>query len=93
MANIADIKKIHKTNLSVVGIIMTMFSMRNNLSKEVVDEVRKHFPLLIFDSIIPRSVKIAEAPSFGQTIIEYEPKSVGTIAYTKAAVELSKKTI
>jgi chromosome partitioning protein len=73
--------------LQLGGILMTMYDLRTRLSQQVVDEVRKHFADKIFQSIIPRSVRLAEAPSFGQSIFEYEPNSPGAHAYGQLADE------
>jgi len=65
-----------------------MFDSRTNLAGEVVDEVRRHFPEQVFKSIIPRTVRLAEAPSFGQPISVYAPASVGAHAYANLAREV-----
>jgi len=75
-------------NLSIEGILLTMYDQRNNLSKEVVEEVNKHFQGSIFQSIIPRNVRLSEAPSYGQPIALYEAKSRGAQAYQKLAQEV-----
>lgn len=75
-------------DLAVGGIIMTMFDIRTNLSRQVVQEVQTHFPELIFKSVIPRSIRLSEAPSFGQSIFEYDPVSAGAVAYTQLAKEM-----
>tara|TARA_B100001248_G_scaffold220746_1_gene176569 strand:- start:9061 stop:9843 length:783 start_codon:yes stop_codon:yes gene_type:complete len=77
--------------LKVGGIIMTMFDVRTNLSRQVVDEVRTHFPELVFESFIPRSVRLSEAPSFGQSIFEYDPLSSGGVAYKNLGSELIQR--
>jgi len=77
--------------LDVGGILMTMFDVRTNLSRQVVEEVKKHFPDKIFDTVIPRSIRFGEAPSYGQTIFEYDPQSVGAAAYTAFAREVAKR--
>jgi len=76
--------------LKVRGVILTMFDNRTNLSTDVVKEVNNHFPNLVFKSIIPRSVRLAEAPSYGLPISEYAPTSVGAQAYETLAKELLK---
>jgi chromosome partitioning protein len=76
--------------LEVRGVILTMFDNRTNLSNDVVNEVHKHFPDQVFASIIPRSVRLAEAPSYGLPISEYAPTSVGAVAYEALAKELLK---
>jgi len=77
--------------LAIGGIIFTMFDVRTNLSRQVADEVRKHFPGLVFESVIPRSVRLSEAPSFGQSIFEYDALSAGAEAYAKLADEVMKR--
>ncbi|MGA2051676.1 MAG: ParA family protein [Opitutales bacterium] len=77
--------------LAIGGIIFTMFDVRTNLSRQVADEVRKHFPELVFDALIPRSVRLSEAPSFGQTIFEYDAHSAGAQAYAKLADEVMRR--
>lgn len=78
-------------NLSVGGIIMTMFDVRTNLSRQVVDEVKKHFPELVIKTMIPRSVRLSEAPSHGKTIFEYDGASPGALAYDALAKEVIKR--
>lgn len=75
-------------NLRVRGVVMTMFDNRTNLSTLVVNEVKKHFPDQIFNTVIPRSVRLAEAPSFGLPINVYAPSSSGARAYQELAQEL-----
>lgn len=74
--------------LSVRGVIMTMFDGRTNLSNDVVQEVRRHFPGKVFNSVIPRSIRLAEAPSYGQPISVYAPTSTGAQAYAALAREV-----
>jgi chromosome partitioning protein len=76
--------------LKVRGVVLTMFDTRTNLSTDVVREVNRHFPNQVFKSIIPRSVRLAEAPSYGLPISEYAPTSVGAEAYEALAKELLK---
>ncbi len=77
--------------LEVGGIVMTMFDIRTNLSREVVDEVKKHFPEKIFETVIPRTVRLSEAPSFGKTIFAYDPLSPGATAYRNLAKEIIER--
>ena len=70
---------------------MTMYDARTNLSQQVVNEVRQHFPNLIYQTIIPRSVRLGEAPSFGKPVLEYEPTSRGASAYADLAQELLRR--
>ncbi len=74
--------------LHLVGIVMTMFDARTNLSQQVVEQVRKHFPDRVFAAIVPRSVRLSEAPSYGQPITAYDSSSRGASAYRKLAAEL-----
>jgi len=77
--------------LELGGVVMTMFDIRTNLSRQVVDEVKKHLPDKIFDTVIPRTVRLSEAPSFGKTIFAYDPLSPGATAYTNLAKEVIKR--
>jgi chromosome partitioning protein len=77
--------------LSIGGIIMTMYDSRTNLSQQVVNEVRQHFPNLVYQTIIPRTVRLGEAPSFGKPIIEYEPHGTGATAYRALAEEFVQR--
>lgn len=76
--------------LSVRGVVLTMFDPRTNLSTDVVAEVNRHFPNQVFKSVVPRSVRLAEAPSYGLPISAYAPGSVGAQAYEALAKELLK---
>ncbi len=77
--------------IAVGGILMTMYDSRTNLSQQVVEEVRKHFPEIVFQTIIPRTVRLGEAPSFGRTIFEYDPRSNGAVAYHALASEFLQR--
>ena len=88
------IKTLSDKNLSsnrVLGIIRTMVDMRNNLAKEVSYELEKHFSTLVFNTLIPRNIKLAEAPSHGTSGIKYMPTSYGAKAYLALAGELIRK--
>jgi len=74
--------------LEIGGIIMTMFDVRTKLSREVVDEVRENLPDQVFDTVVPRTVRISEAPSFGKTIFEYDKANPGSTAYRNLGKEL-----
>jgi chromosome partitioning protein len=78
-------------SLFIGGIIMTMYDARTNLSQQVVNEVRQHFSSLVYQTIIPRSVRLGEAPSFGKPIIEYEPHGVAATAYRALAEEFVQR--
>jgi len=77
--------------LTVAGILMTMYDVRTRLSQQVVDEVRKHFGGKVFSTVIPRSVRLSEAPSYGETILSYAPTSTGALAYQALAEEFLNK--
>lgn len=76
------------TELVVRGVVLTMFDGRTNLSNDVVVEVRQHFGDLVFDTVIPRTVRLAEAPSYGQPISVYAPNSNGAESYASLAREV-----
>lgn len=77
--------------LEIGGVAMTMYDIRTKLARQVVDEVRKHLPDKIFESVIPRTVRLSEAPSFGQTIFAYDPTSPGATAYKNLAKEVIER--
>lgn len=76
-------------NLRILGAVMTMFDRRNALAHQVLSDMRKNFPGRVFDSVIPRSVRLAEAPSYGKSIVHYDPTSRGAIAYQHLASEVA----
>lgn len=78
-------------SLDIIGVLMTMFDGRTRLSQHVVNEVRTYFPERIFEAVIPRSVRLAEAPSYGQSIVEYDRSSRGAKAYRSVAEELLER--
>ncbi len=77
--------------VEIGGIVMTMFDSRTNLSAQVVAEVRQHFGERTYETVIPRTVRLSEAPSFGKSIIEYEPNGVGARAYRALADEFLRR--
>ncbi|HEX9014438.1 MAG TPA: ParA family protein [Chloroflexota bacterium] len=78
-------------DLSILGVLLTMHDSRTNLSSQVVQDVRNHFPNLTFDTVIPRSIRLTEAPSFGKTILDYDPGSRGAVAYAALAREVAAR--
>jgi chromosome partitioning protein len=74
--------------LVIAGVILTMFDTRTRLSQEVAEEVRRYFPKQVFKTVIPRNVRLSEAPSFGETILTYAPASAGALAYAALTDEL-----
>lgn len=85
------VRGILNPSLDIEGVVLTMYDSRQTLAKNVVEEVRNYFGRLMFNIIIPREVKIAEAPSFGQPITEFAPKSKGAIAYRELAKEVIER--
>jgi len=77
--------------LEVEGIVLTMFDPRANISHQVADEVRRVFPKLVFDAVVPRNVRLAESPSFGKPVLLYDIRSKGCEAYLQLARELQKR--
>jgi len=88
---IKSVQNIHNANLDIEGLLLTMFDSRLRLSNQVVDEVRKHFSSMVFDTIIRRNTRLGEAPSYGESIIAYDATSKGAINYLNLAQELLKK--
>ena len=85
------VQKYLNPNLSIRGLIMTMYDSRTNLSRQVVNEVRHYFKEKVFRTIVPRNIRISEAPSFGLPINLYAPKSAGAVAYQLLATEILKR--
>lgn len=77
--------------LSIAGIVMTMADMRTSLTRQVIQEVKKHFQDLVYDTVIPRNIRLSESPSFGKSIIQYDIRSVGAEGYLMLATEIIKK--
>ncbi|SRR5690606_8572677 len=75
-------------SIDLGGVVMTMFDVRTNLSRQVVEEVKTHLPDKIFNTVIPRTIRLSEAPSFGKTIFAYDPLSPGATAYRNLAKEV-----
>lgn len=84
---VREIRQSLNSELRIEGIVLTMFDGRNNLSQQVENDVRDHMPELVFKTIVPRNVRLSEAPSFGMPAILYDHKSLGSIAYQKLAAE------
>jgi chromosome partitioning protein len=91
MNTVQLVKQSLKPELEVMGAVITMFDSRTKLSNQVLQELYRHFPEKIFRSVIPRSVRLAEAPSFGKTIIHYDPQSKGYEAYHRLANEFLER--
>ena len=91
LETIDRIKSNLNPKLRVSTILLTMFDARTKLAGQVADEVRKHFANEVLDAVIPRAVRVSEAPSFGETIMTYDKSSSGAIAYLEAAIEMANK--
>jgi chromosome partitioning protein len=90
--NVELVKKHLNPGLHVSTILLTMYDGRTRLAAQVADEVREHFPELVLGTTIPRSVRISEAPSHGQTVMTYDPGSSGALSYLEAARELGRRS-
>lgn len=88
MNTVQLVKKHLNPDIDVEGVVLTMFDARTNLSLQVVEEVKKYFKNKVYSTIIPRNVKLSEAPSFGMPIIQYDPKSKGAECYLELADEV-----
>ena len=77
--------------LTVAGMLLTMHDARTRLAQEVEEEVRRHFPALVFDTVIPRNVRLGEAPSFGRPVIHHDPHCAGSEAYFELAKEVAAR--
>ena len=91
IGTVRKIKKSYNKNIEIEGVLGTMYDGRTNLSIQVLDEVKKYFPDLVYKSIIPRNVKLSEAPSFGEPIIKYDGTSKGADAYVSLAKEIIRR--
>jgi chromosome partitioning protein len=89
-----DLVKGHlNANLSVSTILLTMYDARTRLAAQVADDVRSHFGNVVLGSVIPRSVRVSEAPSYGQSVMTYDPGSTGALAYLEAAREIANQNV
>ena len=91
LGSIQMIQKHLNPELHLSTILLTLYDGRTRLAQQVADEVRTHFPQQVLDTVIPRSVRVSEAPSFGQTVITYDGTSAGAVAYREAAVEIARR--
>ncbi len=91
LGSVRMIQKHLNPKLHLSTILLTMYDGRTRLAQQVAEEVRTHFPKEVLGTIIPRSVRVSEAPSFGQTVIAYDGQSAGAIAYREAAVEIAQR--
>ena len=90
ISTLKTIRKKYNPYLDIEGVVFTMFSLRYNLTVQVVEQVQKYFGSKVYKTTIPRSIRISEAPSYGQPINFYEPKGKGSEAYMDLAIEFVK---
>lgn len=88
---VKTIKRLYNPSIDLEGVVLTMFDNRLNLTQQVVAEVKKYFPNKVFETAIPRNVRLSEAPSFGMPVLYYDRGSRGSMAYIALARELIKK--
>ncbi|MBA5247635.1 ParA family protein [Marnyiella aurantia] len=88
---VKNVQKIHNKDLDIEGLLLTMYDSRLRLSNQVVEEVNSHFPEMVFETIISRNVRLSEAPSFGESILNYDAESKGAIQYLQLAEEVLLK--
>lgn len=91
LANIRLIQRHLNPELSISTILLTMYDSRTNLANQVAQDVREHFPEQVLSTLIPRSVRISEAPSYGQSVISYDAYSPGSLSYLEAAAEIARR--
>ncbi len=92
ITTLAMVRKSLNPELSIVGVVRTMYDGRNSLTIEVSKQLKKHFQDKVFTTLIPRNIRLAEAPSYGVSAIEYDPKCRGAMAYIALAKELSERS-
>jgi chromosome partitioning protein len=92
MLTIRDVRKAANPDLRIEGIVLTMFDGRNNLSQQVEADARENLGDLVFQTKIPRNVRVSEAPSFALPVLHYDPNSRGAVAYRALAKELVEKS-
>lgn len=88
---IKSVQKIHNPELTIEGLLLTMFDARLRLSNQVVEEVQKHFSSMVFETIVHRNIRLSEAPSYGESIISYDATSKGAVNYLNLANEILNK--
>ncbi len=91
METVATVRTHLNPGLRVAGMLMTMHDARTRVSGEVITEVRRHFPELVFNTVVPRNVRLAEAPSYGEPVIRYDPHCAGADAYFEVAKEVATR--
>ena len=91
LATVRLVKRGLNPKLSMEGVLLTMFDSRTNLSLQVAEEVKRHFPGQVYATVIPRNVRLSEAPSHGKPVLDYDPLSRGAEAYRALAEEITAK--
>jgi chromosome partitioning protein len=91
LKTVEQVKQALNPSLEIHGIVLTMYDARNNLSNQVVADVRQHMGDKVYDTVIPRNVRISEAPSYGKPVLVYDLKCVGSEAYMKLATEIIRR--
>ena len=91
MSTVRRVKRQYNSSLELEGVLLTMYDGRLNLTQQVVEEVKKFFPRKVFKTVIPRGVRLSEAPSFGMPVIYYDKSCKGALAYTELAKEIVSK--
>jgi len=92
LATVQQVRGGLNPNLNILGVVVTLYDSRNSLAEQVHAELRSHFGDKIFETVIPRNVRLAEAPSFGKTIAEHDKWSKGARAYKALAKEVERRT-
>lgn len=87
MATIRQVKRLYNPHIDLEGVLLTMYDGRLNLTQQVVEEVKRFFPNKVFTTVIPRNVRVSEAPSYGEPITQYDPVSKGASSYSELASE------
>ena len=87
MSTVKQVKRLYNTMLEIEGVLLTMYDGRLNLTQQVVQEVKRYFPNKVYATAIPRTVRLSEAPSFGQPVLYYDRHSKGSTAYNDLAAE------
>jgi len=90
MATVRQVKRLYNPRIDIDGVLLTMYDARLNLTMQVVEEIKKFFPKKIYKAVIPRNVRLSEAPSFGMPVLYYDRSSKGSLAYLELAAEIIK---
>ncbi len=88
MSSVRSVKRLYNPFIEIEGVLVTMYDSRLNLTLQVVDEVKRFFPGKVFSSVVPRNVRLSEAPSYGKPIKYYDAHSKGAVAYDSLASEI-----